>query len=351
MRYWVIGTDEGTLWNEFHDEGSVYIGQGKLGDLRQYHSKREVAQGLRLNYDEYKDKDKNPARKAGPWYDFAHTVKIGDRVFAKTGRTRLVGFGEFRSDYFFDPGRPITKPNSTGYFHGRKVRWLKAGDFTLPKDVPQFTISTLTEELNGPRLDALRAFFEPDGVASTDIDSPIIETIEDRIEREAGFQANPRRKRPMTYYEALGVSPNATEVETEAAFQQRRQQYPQEDQPPDPRYPHAGAEPIFRAYAVLRDPQHRKQYDASLIRQLDQERLDRAIAGKADADKKDRRDVNVTGPRNVTRRRFIEPFSPKEWSDLFGLLMLGFLFFLSWFGYATWGQFTDYFGHDKMATV
>jgi 5-methylcytosine-specific restriction protein B len=140
--FWVIGASEGaTRWDEFYNQGIVSIGWDELGDLKQYRSQADVLRALKEKYED----EGNPTNNAKSCFDFAHKVKIGDGVFVKQGRTKLLGFGIVESGYTFDPNRD-------SHFHIRKVQWLKKGDFPLPKGV-NLSIKTVTavndEELLG----------------------------------------------------------------------------------------------------------------------------------------------------------------------------------------------------------
>lgn len=71
-----------------------------------------------------------------------------------------------------------------------------------------------------------------------------------------------------SYYTLLGVEPDATQSEIEAAYARQRERYnPERVADLDPELRRLAAErsaELERAYAVLRDPERRRQYDASL---------------------------------------------------------------------------------------
>ena len=147
--YWVMGASaDATRWEEFYDQGIVSIGWDKLGDLHQYRSQSDVLQALKERYED----EGNPTNNAKSCFDFANKLKIGDGVFVKQGRTKLLGFGIVESDYAFDATRHAHQ-------HVRKVRWLKKGEFTLPKGV-SLSIKTVTAITDADLIEILKTTVE-----------------------------------------------------------------------------------------------------------------------------------------------------------------------------------------------
>ncbi len=68
----------------------------------------------------------------------------------------------------------------------------------------------------------------------------------------------------MNHYEVLGVPPNATQAEIEAAFEKQKQVYNPDTHPDHARINIGTAKQIYRAYATLHDPGRRKEYDRLL---------------------------------------------------------------------------------------
>ncbi|HET8924279.1 MAG TPA: AAA family ATPase [Candidatus Acidoferrum sp.] len=159
--YWVIGASEGaTRWDEFYKQGIVSIGWDELGDLRQYRSQADVLRALKEKYED----EGNPTNNAKSCFDFAHTLKIGDGVFVKQGRTKLLGFGVVESGYTFEPNR-------SSHFHIRKVQWLKKGDFPLPKDI-NLSIKTVTAVTDDELLTKLKTAVGLDSSPPGEIPGP-----------------------------------------------------------------------------------------------------------------------------------------------------------------------------------
>ena len=132
-QYWVLGAGEQSfMWEDFLKNEQISIGWSELGDLKQYSSKREIAETLR----ELKGLGHNPNNDALANYQFTYEMEIGDYVFIKKGNSKLVGYGKIQSDYQYDESRE--KHASI-----RKVEWLSTGEWEL-HDV-KFPTKTLTD--------------------------------------------------------------------------------------------------------------------------------------------------------------------------------------------------------------
>ena len=133
-RYWAIAPGEGArLWNQFTEEGIAAIGWDELGDLRQYSSSDEVENAIQQ---QAQDK-KRHYNDALACFEFSHEMKPGDFIFAKSGRSRILGLGEIESDYGYDAER-------AEYRHVRRVKWLVQQSLDLPEGV-KLPVKTLTD--------------------------------------------------------------------------------------------------------------------------------------------------------------------------------------------------------------
>jgi len=131
--YWIYAPGEGGKhWEEFYKNGIMAIGWDYLGDLRNL-SKEEIAQKHREHDGELEASKKNNAISC---FCFAHTIKVGDVVFAKIGRDKIIGAGIVKSDYIFDSNRK-------SYTHVRKIDWKVKGNWTVPES-KHFAVKTLT---------------------------------------------------------------------------------------------------------------------------------------------------------------------------------------------------------------
>jgi 5-methylcytosine-specific restriction protein B len=77
------------------------IGWDEIGDLRQYSSKTEMKQAMK----EHIDPSKPYTMAAHATWQFAREIKPGDIVFAKKGRSTVIGRGVVQSGYEFDDSR------------------------------------------------------------------------------------------------------------------------------------------------------------------------------------------------------------------------------------------------------
>ena len=74
------------------------VGWSKLGDVEKYASKEDIRKNLRTLYSS-KYSQKNSALAL---WQFSREIKPGDVVFAKRGRSVIIGRGIVEGDYQFD---------------------------------------------------------------------------------------------------------------------------------------------------------------------------------------------------------------------------------------------------------
>lgn len=133
-RYWAIAPGEGArLWNQFTEEEIAAIGWDWLGDLRQYDDSEQIEKAIQQQAGD-KKRHYNDARAC---YEFCYEMKSGDFVFAKSGRSKILGLGEVESEYEYDPER-------AEYRNVRRVKWLVHQSLDLPSGV-KLPVKTLTE--------------------------------------------------------------------------------------------------------------------------------------------------------------------------------------------------------------
>lgn len=132
-RLWVISPGEGArLWDEFHTEGIIAIGWNELGDLRQYQTLGQVSEAIQSHL----PRGARPINDARACFDFVHTMRPGDHVFAKRGRWEILAYGVVASEYRFEPRRE--------YAHVRSVNWKSVGPWRLAANRP-LPVKTLTD--------------------------------------------------------------------------------------------------------------------------------------------------------------------------------------------------------------
>ncbi len=150
VHYWLYAPGEGAgMWDEFFDRGVMGIGWSELGDLSSYDTK----EGARLKLQEVRDSDTSQKNSAHAVWQFVHDIKPGDVVFAKRGRTEILGCGVVAGDYSYDPDGGL-------YPNLRKVEWGSKGNWRMDE---MFAMKTLTDVTDYPNLiGKIETFFEQD---------------------------------------------------------------------------------------------------------------------------------------------------------------------------------------------
>lgn len=149
VHYWLYAPGEGAaLWDDFYKNGIMGLGWHELGDLSAYVSKEEMTEKLR----ELHGGDSSYKNSVHAVWQFVHELKAGDIVFAKKGRTEILGRGIVESDYEYDEEHEGEYPNI------RHVKWTHKGSRQSDE---MFALKTLTDISNYPNLVAkFNAMFE-----------------------------------------------------------------------------------------------------------------------------------------------------------------------------------------------
>lgn len=141
-RVWLYKPGEqGSKWELMCELGLMGIGWSKLGDLSNYKNldeknfKKEIKSKLDENYPIGKESSRKNTLKA--LYEFANKIKIGDMVLAMKGTTKILGYGEVKSDYFYDTSKDSDTIDKFCSF--REVEWTKK-----ELDTGKWTRKTLT---------------------------------------------------------------------------------------------------------------------------------------------------------------------------------------------------------------
>ena len=162
-------------WPEFQEKGIAAIGWDYLGDLNAFDSSEAIFKAMR----EHEGEDRNPYQSALCCWQFCHEMKPGDLVFAKKGRSRIVGYGVVSGDYAWQPERPEFK-------HVLEIDWRWSGE-VQPRDQSLVT-KTLTEVTSYPRLvaqlmSAVGLVVEEEApIVEEEAPSPETFTLEDALE-------------------------------------------------------------------------------------------------------------------------------------------------------------------------
>lgn len=154
--YWLYSAGEGShKWDEYYEKGIMAIGWSNIGDLNKYPTKADLKDALKKVY--------NPAQTylhAGhALWQFANEIQIGDIIFVKKGRDRIIGRGVVKSDYYFD--ETLLK-----YKNVRKVQWTNNGDWKHPGTAATKTLTDITDYQD--YVEVLNNIFDPDGEEETE---------------------------------------------------------------------------------------------------------------------------------------------------------------------------------------
>lgn len=149
--YWTYSPGDGAArWDDFYARSVMGVGWSKLGDVEKYASKEDIRKNLRTLYSS-KYSQKNSALAL---WQFSREIKPGDVVFAKRGRSVIIGRGIVEGDYQFDE-------NGDSYPNIRRVRWTNRGEWHT-EDL--LAMKTLTDITAYPDLvEKLNSFFEDEG--------------------------------------------------------------------------------------------------------------------------------------------------------------------------------------------
>lgn len=112
MRYWLYTPGEGSsMWNEFYHQKIMGLGWHELGDLSAYSSKEEMVSKLQ----EIHQTNSSYKHSVLAMWQFVHTLKPGDIIFAKKGKNEIIGRGIVISDYNYS--------GKGEYPNFRKIKW------------------------------------------------------------------------------------------------------------------------------------------------------------------------------------------------------------------------------------
>lgn len=132
-RVWVFKASE-KQWNEFKEKHFIAIGWDDLGDLNEFHNRKDILKRLKELTG-----TPNPSNNALACYQFAHEMQPGDPVLViMRGNKLLLGYGVIESDYTFDEYRPEGR-------HVRKITWKKTGRWQLSERRRGTAPKTLTD--------------------------------------------------------------------------------------------------------------------------------------------------------------------------------------------------------------
>lgn len=138
--YWLLAPGEGAKrWDEWLERNIAAIGWKDIGNLEQYQTKDEAEEALEKAYE-----GGNQSGVAWMLWNFRKSIREGDVVFAKLGRSEVIGWGVVCGEYSFDP-EAGELPNLL------PVEWRESNVVKMPED-RMLPIKTLTDITNDAEL-------------------------------------------------------------------------------------------------------------------------------------------------------------------------------------------------------
>jgi 5-methylcytosine-specific restriction protein B len=136
IAYWLYAPGEQAVyWDEYYQDGLMGLGWNKIGDLKEYRKQQDLVAPLKQHY----GADTSQKNNADMLYGFANEMKPGDIVFAKKGRSMIVGRGVVTSEYYYDGNRE-NQP------HLRKVNWTHKGEWKSDSLLAMKTLTNITRD-------------------------------------------------------------------------------------------------------------------------------------------------------------------------------------------------------------
>lgn len=135
VAYWTYSPGEqASKWDDCTKEGIMCIGWDPLGDLTQYDTRDEMQREIKRHY----PTDGSAKNDSLAVWQFTHDMKPGDIVYAKKGRSTIIGRGVVESDYNFDEDREEFK-------NVRRVKWTNVGVWDSDVVLAMKTLTDITK--------------------------------------------------------------------------------------------------------------------------------------------------------------------------------------------------------------
>lgn len=119
VQVWIFSPGHrGVFWRKFFEQGIAAMGWDETDDLSTVASREEA-------YDLLVDTGlENPKNDSLAVWEFSHEIRKGDVILAKSGRSRVHGYGIVAGPYRFDPSR-------TEYQHVMSVDWRRSNEMDI----------------------------------------------------------------------------------------------------------------------------------------------------------------------------------------------------------------------------
>lgn len=122
VRYWIYSPGKNAnKWNEFFNGKIMAVDWPEVPDLNGFESKEQLVSFMKDTINpEYSFKN-----NALCLWQFANEMRVGDIIFVKRGKHKIIGKGVVTSEYFYDDSREDFK-------HTRMVEWQANGEWNHP---------------------------------------------------------------------------------------------------------------------------------------------------------------------------------------------------------------------------
>lgn len=157
VNVWLYSPGENAeSWDEIFSRKLMYLNDS-IGDIRLYSNKDEIKEKLHMLDSSSNEKTSFMNKVLSRW-QFANEMNIGDIVYAKKGRTTILGKGIIESEYLYD--------TTLGqYASHRRVNWLFKGiyDHSAIGEMPVKVLTEVSKYKGYPeKIEAL--FYNNEGV-------------------------------------------------------------------------------------------------------------------------------------------------------------------------------------------
>ena len=134
VKYWMYSPGENARkWSDCTTEGIMCLGWDELGNLQEYENREAMRDQMRQEY----GLDGSYMNASLATWEFTNEIQVGDIIFAKRGRTTIVGRGVVESEYYYDEKRG-------DYCNLRKVRWTETGNWETKELHAMKTLTDIT---------------------------------------------------------------------------------------------------------------------------------------------------------------------------------------------------------------
>lgn len=99
-RYWLVAPGEGAKkWDQWTEQNIAALGWGEIGNLQSFDSKSDIQKALEVTFP---DRGQQSSVTHMLW-NLSRVMEQGDVIFAKLGRSEVIGWGVVSGEFSFDP--------------------------------------------------------------------------------------------------------------------------------------------------------------------------------------------------------------------------------------------------------